>query len=224
MTSPSPPCTKLYSNPILPQNVSWCHCQSWTFWPLIWPNMDLPGGSAVKNLPTMQEIAYNAGDCLQCRRCGFDPWVGKILWKRKWQPTPVFLPGKSHGHRRLQFCSLSVAHRWATVHGVAKVGQDLVTKPPPSWLNIALLTGSRGSLVSFTYQGWLQPTASKQALAQLNSGRAHSCESEESAKLPGQHLHVFLQRYISGQRCSRVQSNASVEEKMRLSETSKGKR
>ena len=25
----------------------------------------------------------------------FDPWVGKILWKRKWQPTPVFLPGKS---------------------------------------------------------------------------------------------------------------------------------
>ena len=28
------------------------------------------------------------------RRCGFDPWVGKIPWRRKWQPTPVFLPGK----------------------------------------------------------------------------------------------------------------------------------
>ena len=28
---------------------------------------------------------------------GFDPWVGKITWRRKWQPTPVFLPGKSHG-------------------------------------------------------------------------------------------------------------------------------
>ena len=27
----------------------------------------------------------------------FDPWVRKIPWKRKWQPTPVFLPGKSHG-------------------------------------------------------------------------------------------------------------------------------
>ena len=110
------------------------------------------------------------------------------------------------------------------VHGVTRVGQDLATKPPPSWLNTALLTGSRGSLVSFTYQGWLRPTASRQAPAQLNSGHAHSCESEESAKLPGQHLHVFLQRCISGQRCSRVQSNASVEEKMRLSETSKGKR
>ena len=35
--------------------------------------------------------------CLQCWRPGFDPWVGKILWRRKWQPTPVLLPGKSHG-------------------------------------------------------------------------------------------------------------------------------
>ena len=35
--------------------------------------------------------------CLQCGRPRFDPWAGKIPWKRKWQPTPVFLPGKSHG-------------------------------------------------------------------------------------------------------------------------------
>ena len=40
-----------------------------------------------------------------CRRHGFDPWVGKIPWRRKWQSTLVFLPGKS--------C-------WATVHGIAK--------------------------------------------------------------------------------------------------------
>ena len=35
---------------------------------------------------------------LQCRRpksCGFNPWVGKISWRKAWQPTPVFLPGKS---------------------------------------------------------------------------------------------------------------------------------
>ena len=37
----------------------------------------------------------------QCRRHGFDPWVGKIPWRRKWQPTPAFLPGKSHGQRSL---------------------------------------------------------------------------------------------------------------------------
>ena len=37
----------------------------------------------------------------QCRRCGFSPWVGKIPWLRKWQPTPVFLSGESHGWRGL---------------------------------------------------------------------------------------------------------------------------
>ena len=49
--------------------------------------------------------AYNANvgfpggkECAcQCRRHGFDPWVGKIPWRRKWQCTPLFLPGKSHG-------------------------------------------------------------------------------------------------------------------------------
>ena len=38
--------------------------------------------------------------CLpKCGRSGFDPWVRKILWRRKWQPTPVLLPGKSHERR-----------------------------------------------------------------------------------------------------------------------------
>ena len=40
--------------------------------------------------------------CLpQCGRPMFDPWVRKIPWRRKWQPTPVFLPGKFHGWRSL---------------------------------------------------------------------------------------------------------------------------
>ena len=43
---------------------------------------------------------------LQCRRPGFDPWVGKIPWRRKWQPMPVFLPGESHGRRSLVGSSL----------------------------------------------------------------------------------------------------------------------
>ena len=40
----------------------------------------------------------------------FDAWVEEIPWRRTWQPTPVFLPGKSHGQRSLG----------AIVHGVAK--------------------------------------------------------------------------------------------------------
>ena len=41
----------------------------------------------IKNPPA------SAGD----RRLGFGPWVGKIPWSRKWQPTPVYLPEKFHG-------------------------------------------------------------------------------------------------------------------------------
>ena len=41
------------------------------------------------------------GKCRRCKRCRFDPWVRKIPWRRKWQPTPVFLPGESHGQRSL---------------------------------------------------------------------------------------------------------------------------
>ena len=35
-------------------------------------------------------------------RCGLDSWVGKIPWRRVWQPTPVFLPGEFHGQRSLE--------------------------------------------------------------------------------------------------------------------------
>ena len=41
----------------------------------------------------------------QCRRHGFDPWFRKMPWRRKWQLIPLFLPGKSHGQRRLPGCS-----------------------------------------------------------------------------------------------------------------------
>ena len=42
---------------------------------------------------------------LQCRRPGFNPWVGKIRWRRAWQLTPVFLPGES-----LQYSCLENPH------------------------------------------------------------------------------------------------------------------
>ena len=55
--------------------------------------------------------------CLQCGRTRFDPWVGKIPWRREWQPTPVLLPGESHGQRSLAGYSLWRRrdwHDWAT--------------------------------------------------------------------------------------------------------------
>ena len=48
-----------------------------------------PGGSDSK------------GICLQCRRPGFNLWVGKIPWRREWLPTPKFLPVESYGQRSL---------------------------------------------------------------------------------------------------------------------------
>ena len=43
------------------------------------------------------------------KRFRFNPWFGNIPWKRPWQPTPVFLPGESHGQRSLESCSPWVA-------------------------------------------------------------------------------------------------------------------
>ena len=42
-----------------------------------------------------------ACQCRRCKRRGFDLWVGKMPWRRKWQPTPIFLSGESHGERSL---------------------------------------------------------------------------------------------------------------------------
>jgi len=53
-------------------------------------DMGFPGGTSGK------EAA-----CRRQKRLGFDPWVGKIPWRRTWEPTPVFLPGESRGQRSL---------------------------------------------------------------------------------------------------------------------------
>ena len=56
------------------------------------------------------EDYYSGGLVQETNRHGFDPWVGKIPWRKAWQPTPILLPGESHGQRSW----------WATVHGVTK--------------------------------------------------------------------------------------------------------
>ena len=80
--------------------------------------MVFPGGTSGKEL-TCQ--------CRRHKRHGFDPWVRKIPRRSAWQPTPVFLPGESHGQRSLagyspQHCKESdmtevTEHRAHTVSG-----------------------------------------------------------------------------------------------------------
>ena len=52
-------------------------------------------------LPRWHSGKESAYLCRRFKRHRFDPWFRKIPWRRKWQPTPVFLPGKSHGQRSL---------------------------------------------------------------------------------------------------------------------------
>ena len=59
---------------------------------LSWVLLRLPGWLSVKEPPCQ---------CRRHKRCRFNPRVGKILWSRKWQPTPVSLPGKFHKQRSL---------------------------------------------------------------------------------------------------------------------------
>ena len=62
----------------------------------------------------------------QCRRPRFDPWIGKIPWRRKWQPTPVFLPRESQGQRGLAGYS-----SW----GCKRVGHDWLNLPAYSFVD-----------------------------------------------------------------------------------------
>ena len=66
---------------------------AWMYFNTIQMCRNFPHGSAGK------ESACNAGDTGGVSM--FNPWVGKIPWRRKWQPTPVFLPENSFGQRNL---------------------------------------------------------------------------------------------------------------------------
>ena len=80
-----------------------------------------PDGASGKE-PTCQ--------CRRFKRWGFDPWVGKIPWRRTWQTTPVFLPGKSHDRGAWQ----------ATIHRVAQSQTRL------KWLSIQVPIPSTQSI------------------------------------------------------------------------------
>ena len=54
-----------------------------------------------KGFPDGASGKESACQCRRPERCGFDPWIAKIPWRRKWQPTPEFLPGQFHGQRCL---------------------------------------------------------------------------------------------------------------------------
>ena len=102
--------------------------------------------------------------CRRCRRCGFNPWVRKIPWRRKQQTTPLFLLGKSHGLRSLE----------AIVIGSQRISHDFLEGSFP------LCSGSPGLLE----WGWREPGSSSGESSEkgyddfyvsLNSNRKDLC-------------------------------------------------
>ena len=68
-----------------------------------------------------KESVCNAGDT------GSNPWAGKIPWRGKWHPTPVFLPGKSQRQRSLAWGHKRVRHDLVTEHTHPYVLKELCT-------------------------------------------------------------------------------------------------
>ena len=95
---------------------------------------NFPGGTVVKNLP------INVGD----KKLRFHPWVGKISWRRKWQPIPVFLLGQSHGQG-------SLAGYSPVPFPTSNHSQPFLTLSYDHNLHIFILTSSLLFLVSFFY-------------------------------------------------------------------------
>ena len=101
----------------LVERITWTHSPifftvKWSAWSVIY--VGLPVGQGFPGWLRWQRIY------LQCRRPGFDPWVKKVPWRRDWLPTPLFLPGKSHGQRTLAgyspcSCKESYMTEWLTL-------------------------------------------------------------------------------------------------------------
>ena len=101
--------------------------------------------------PLAQGPSFPGGlPCRRYRRLKSNPWVRKIPWRREWQPTPVFLPGKSHGQSGLADSVHGVAKSWTrlkqlgehTLEGLSPQG-----KPPWQEAEWARRRNSRLSLI-----------------------------------------------------------------------------
>ena len=110
---------------LLPICLGW-PCKAWLIASLSYAN-----SSAMIRLPRW--LSGKESAC-HCRRCKFNPFVRKIPWRWKCQPTPVFLPWKSYGQRSLGGCSPWVAKSWTRLFSWAHM-QVILTyiKLEPWW-------------------------------------------------------------------------------------------
>ena len=136
----------------------------WTWGRYRWETIRLKITSYILRLPW---LGGKESAC-QCRRCEFDPWVGKFPWRRKWQLALVFLPGVSHGQRSLvgysPWCRKESDTTWAQ-HRL----QNMIREKPhmvnrPRWRKVfhrlpqtALLSSKtqKGHILAWALATWL---------------------------------------------------------------------
>ena len=92
-------------------------------------------------LPRWHSGKESACQCRRPKKCEFNPWVGKIPWRRKWQPTLVFLPGKFHRQRRLAGCGAwghkeSDTNEWLNTHTQAHTYSESESEVTQSCLTL----------------------------------------------------------------------------------------
>ena len=80
-----------------PQN----HCVITYSFTKFWLHLPCPQFESLNSGESGTSGKVSACQCRRCKGCPFDPCVGKMPWRRKWQPSPVFLPGKFHEPRSL---------------------------------------------------------------------------------------------------------------------------
>ena len=95
-----------------------------------------------------------ACQCRRHKRCGFHLWVGKIPWRRKWRPTPVFLPGTSRGRRSLEASSPWGRRESDTTELAQKAAKnDKLRNPRFSY------SSSSSEWTTQMFQSWKEPRA-----------------------------------------------------------------
>ena len=114
-----------------------------------------------------------ACQCKRHKRCGFNPWIRKIPWRRAWQPTPVPLPGESHGQRSLA---------GYTVHEVAK---------SRTWLKrLSMHAHNKGHVFFWTWAGWAGCSAAHYKIVGFCKPRAPRL-SHDSLPQRAQHMPIL---------------------------------
>ena len=111
----------------------------------------------VRNLPA------SAG---RCKRPTFDPWVGKIPWRRAWQPTTVFLPAESHGQRSLVGYSPK-GHKESDMTTVTSTHTSIMPLIVIAWKYKALIQSTKASNTEYKVSAWV--------ISERVCVRAHVC-------------------------------------------------